>query len=55
MMQKPVTNQSELFLWFLVPGSVGDILWELTYPFSASTFEDDCPFPKVGYVSFLVT
>ena len=27
--------------------------WELTYIPLKVTFEDDCPFPKVGYVSFV--
>ena len=27
--------------------------WELTYPLKVVTFEDDFPFPQVGYVNFL--
>ena len=27
--------------------------WELTYPLRAGTFEDDVPFPNVGYVIVL--
>ena len=27
--------------------------WELTYPRLKCTFEDEFPFPVVGYVSFL--
>ena len=41
--------------FFLCQGGTSQIIpsRQLTYPMPAGTFEDDFPFPKLGYVSFL--
>ena len=51
--QKTKMSQNKINAWLQDVFPIEIPSWELTYPIKNGTFEDDFPFPRVGYVNSL--